>query len=143
MAIDTTNEKLAMLNFGMPFQPNLPLSPSTLGQDDQQQLLWGYPGILWSAVVQVFNWITPTDAPAGTVAEIVILADDWASVIEAGQATSAAGSGTYTGETVWEFQAASTPTNGEKRLAFWHQWDSDKETASIFGGAAIAEAVLQ
>jgi hypothetical protein len=49
MAIDTINKKLALLSFGQVFQPNLPMSPSTLGQDDRQQLLWGYPGILWSA----------------------------------------------------------------------------------------------
>ena len=29
----------------------MPTSPSTLGQDDDQQLLWGYPGILWSTGV--------------------------------------------------------------------------------------------
>jgi hypothetical protein len=49
VAIDTTNEKLALLNLTMPFYPPLPVSPSTLGADDQQQLLWGFPGILWGA----------------------------------------------------------------------------------------------
>jgi hypothetical protein len=47
--IDTTNKKLALINFGSVFQTPLPMSPGTLGQDDRQQLLWGYPGILWSA----------------------------------------------------------------------------------------------
>jgi hypothetical protein len=49
MAIDTNNKKLAVMEFGDIWEPGLPISPSTLGQDDQQQLLWGYPGILWSA----------------------------------------------------------------------------------------------
>lgn len=44
--IDTTNEKLSLME-GEVWEPGLPLSPSTLGQDDRQQLLWGYPGILW------------------------------------------------------------------------------------------------
>ena len=50
MAIDTTNEKFALLSFGRSTEPmNIPVSPSSLGADDSQQLLWGYPGILWGA----------------------------------------------------------------------------------------------
>lgn len=49
MAIDSTNERLALINFGQVWQPALPIAPGALGQDDQQQLLWGYPGILWGA----------------------------------------------------------------------------------------------
>lgn len=135
MAIDTTNKKLGLINLMMPFQPNLPVSPGSLGQDDKQQLLWGYPGILWGAVVQVFHWVVPTNAPDGTAAELVILADDWQSVLDTGQATALSGE--------WEFTSNITPGAGDKRLAFWHQWDQDPETQSIFGGAAIAEAVLQ
>lgn len=33
------------------WEPGLPLSPGTLGQDDKQQLLWGYPGILWGVLL--------------------------------------------------------------------------------------------
>ena len=32
-------------------EPALPISPGTFGQDDQQQLLWGYPGVLWATPV--------------------------------------------------------------------------------------------
>lgn len=48
MAIDTTNEKLALMEEEL-WEPALPISPSTFGQDDQQQLLWGFPGVLWQA----------------------------------------------------------------------------------------------
>lgn len=47
MAISTNTEKLAVINFCNTLFPPLPLSPGALGQDDQQQLLWGYPGVLW------------------------------------------------------------------------------------------------
>lgn len=30
------------------WEPALPISPGTFGQDDKQQLLWGYPGIAWA-----------------------------------------------------------------------------------------------
>lgn len=49
MPITTDNEKLAVMEWGNPWEPALPLSPGTLGQDDQQQLLWGFPGVLWGA----------------------------------------------------------------------------------------------
>lgn len=69
MAIDTNTEKLALIHFGAVFQPPLPLSPGTLEQDDQQQLLWGYPGILWGApaapvAVPDSPHYTPIVAPA-------------------------------------------------------------------------------
>lgn len=50
MAIDTINKKLAVMEFGDVWEPGLPLSPGTLEQDDKQQLLLGYPGILWQIV---------------------------------------------------------------------------------------------
>ena len=52
MAIDTINEKLALMEETIPWEPGLPMSPGTIGQDDQQQLIWGYPGILWGAPVE-------------------------------------------------------------------------------------------
>lgn len=49
MAIDTANEQFALISFGRTTEPmNLPVSP-TWGSDDQQHVLWGYPGILWGA----------------------------------------------------------------------------------------------
>lgn len=47
------NNQLALLSFCNVLAPNLPASPGTLGQDDQQQLLWGYPGVLWGTVTTV------------------------------------------------------------------------------------------
>jgi hypothetical protein len=54
--IDTINKKLALINFGSVFQTPLPMSPGTLGQDDRQQLLWGYPGILWQTYAGI-EWV--------------------------------------------------------------------------------------
>ena len=53
MAIDTTNKKLALMEWGQVGEPGLPISPGTFGQDDKQQLLWGYPGVLWTSIVGV------------------------------------------------------------------------------------------
>jgi len=49
MSINTTNEKLALIEYGDVFQPGIPISADGIGQDDKQQLLWDYPGILWGA----------------------------------------------------------------------------------------------
>ena len=51
MAIDTTNEKLALMEWCNVWEPGLPISPGAFGQDDKQQLLWGYPGITWATAV--------------------------------------------------------------------------------------------
>ena len=53
-ALSTDNEKLAAMEWCQVWEPGLPLSPGTLEQDDQQQLLWGFPAILWGipAVVE-------------------------------------------------------------------------------------------
>ena len=51
MAIDTNNKKLAVMELDQAYEPGLPLSPGVFGQDDKQQLLWGYPGILWEEVI--------------------------------------------------------------------------------------------
>lgn len=50
MPITTENGQLAALNFGGQWGAPLPLSPGAIGQDDQQQLLWGFPEILWGEV---------------------------------------------------------------------------------------------
>ena len=50
MAIDTDNKKLAVMEWGIDYEPGLPISPGAFGQDDKQQLLWGYPGILWASI---------------------------------------------------------------------------------------------
>jgi hypothetical protein len=50
VAIDTVNEKLAVMEWCSIWEPGLPLNPGAFGQDDQQQLVWDYPGILWGEV---------------------------------------------------------------------------------------------
>ena len=56
MAIDTNDKKLAVMQMGMPFAPAIVLNEtSPFSQGDQQQLLWGYPGILWGELVRGFG----------------------------------------------------------------------------------------
>lgn len=44
MAIDTTNEQLALMESEQVYEPGLPMvSASTIDNRDQRQLLWGYP----------------------------------------------------------------------------------------------------
>lgn len=47
-SISLDNEKLAFMEWGIPWEPGLPVNPGSFGQDDKQQLLWGYPDILWA-----------------------------------------------------------------------------------------------
>lgn len=46
--VDTDNEKLAIMEWCSVWEPGLPMSPGAFGQDDQQQLLNDYPGVLWA-----------------------------------------------------------------------------------------------
>ena len=57
MAIDTNNEKLALISLLAPFNAPVPISADGLDQADNQHLLAGYPGILWSggALVRAFG----------------------------------------------------------------------------------------
>ncbi len=48
MAIDTNNEKLALIEYGDVFQFGVPISADGIDQADNQQLLWDYPGLLWA-----------------------------------------------------------------------------------------------
>ncbi len=52
-AIATDNGKLAVMEWDLDWEPGLPLSPGAFGQEDQQQLLWGFPEILWAAAIIV------------------------------------------------------------------------------------------
>jgi len=45
----TDTDKLAVMEWGLVWEPGLPLLPGTIDQADQQQLLWGFPGVLWAA----------------------------------------------------------------------------------------------
>lgn len=51
MPIDTDNGKLALLRLSQPWLPPMPFGdegdPDSFGQDDRQQLLWGFPEVLW------------------------------------------------------------------------------------------------
>lgn len=50
MAIDSTNEKFALITLLQPWNTPIPISADGLGQDDKQHLIWGYPGILWATI---------------------------------------------------------------------------------------------
>lgn len=46
--IDTTDQKLALMEWCQVWEPALPIEESDpFDQGDKQQMLWGYPGILW------------------------------------------------------------------------------------------------
>jgi len=47
MAITTINSKLGIMEWCQVYEPGLPVSPGALGQDDKQQLLNDYPGVLY------------------------------------------------------------------------------------------------
>ena len=56
MVIDTNDKKLAVMQWNIPFAPAVVLSEtSPFSQGDKQQLLWGYPGILWGELMQGFG----------------------------------------------------------------------------------------
>ena len=55
MAIDTNNEKFALITYQQPFNTPLPVSADGLGQADNQHLIWQYPGILWSELEEKGN----------------------------------------------------------------------------------------
>ena len=65
MAISTDNDKLAIMELDNWSEPGLPLSPGTLGTDDQQQLIMGYPGLAYSGApalgVAVFSRVIGPD----------------------------------------------------------------------------------
>jgi len=51
MAIDTNNEKLSLLYYQLPFGPPPLPGGVEMDQADSQQMLGGYPGILWSELI--------------------------------------------------------------------------------------------
>ena len=58
MAIDTNDEKLALIYLGQVFHPNLPMAhDGSFSQGEKQQFLWGYPGVLWAAGAAMANAI--------------------------------------------------------------------------------------
>jgi len=60
MAIDTINEKLALIEYDEVYQPGIPISNDGIDQADKQQLLWGYPGILWQVIGLAVGIVTMT-----------------------------------------------------------------------------------
>ena len=61
MAINTINEKRALMLLGMPFM-DPPISADGIDQADQQQLLNEYPGFEWSELAtgrRGIAWIVP------------------------------------------------------------------------------------
>lgn len=51
MAIDTTNEKLSVMEMEDIWEPAIPLSSLINTRADFQQLIWGYSGILWHSLL--------------------------------------------------------------------------------------------
>ena len=49
MAIDTANEKLALITYQQMWNTPVPISSDGIGQDDRQHLLAQYPGILYAS----------------------------------------------------------------------------------------------
>jgi len=49
MSITTVNDKIGIMEFCIVWESGLPISPGALGQDDQQQLIGGYPGVAWTS----------------------------------------------------------------------------------------------
>ena len=48
MAITTSDDKLAIMEWDNIWEPGIPMLPNTpFDQGNKQQLLWGYPGVLW------------------------------------------------------------------------------------------------
>jgi hypothetical protein len=48
VAITTDNDKFGVIEWCSVWEPGLPFAPGTLGQDDKQQLLHDYPGVLYA-----------------------------------------------------------------------------------------------
>jgi len=80
MAIDTINKKLALLEYEELYQPCLPISSDGLDQADNQQLLAGYPGILWEIKRgEVSPWLVSSKlagVPEIEEIESVVVGDD-------------------------------------------------------------------
>lgn len=81
MAIDTNNEKLALISYNQPFNPAIPISSDGLDWDDKQHLIWQYPGLEWETPGAVTDnnklalityhqpWNTPIPAPVGVMTQ--------------------------------------------------------------------------
>jgi len=75
MAINTVNEKLALISLLQPWNVPIPISADGIDQADQQQLLWGYPGLLWDIIagsyelVEVFGELTELVEVVGELLE--------------------------------------------------------------------------
>ena len=47
MAIDTSNEKFALIGWLQPWSANIPVSISSIGSGEKKQFVWEYPGLEW------------------------------------------------------------------------------------------------
>ena len=48
---EVDNDKVAFMEWCNVWEPGMPFSPGTLSVADRQQLLWGFPGILWDVIL--------------------------------------------------------------------------------------------
>ena len=75
MAITTDNEKLSLINFGNVFMPSVFFEGGVIDQGQQQQFVWGYPGVLWAVNInktaeeKLFAALSSSTALASLVSE--------------------------------------------------------------------------
>lgn len=83
MAIDTFNEKLALIEYLEPYHVGIPVSNDGLDQADKQQLLAEYPGFLWGVpeLPQVAPWLI-FSMQLGTPGFIVAKNDSELSIVK-------------------------------------------------------------
>jgi hypothetical protein len=74
VSIETDNGRLALMALWQPWLPSLPFGdePASIDQADQQQLLWGFPEVLWNETVTVTPPITDAVLNFSSVADATL-----------------------------------------------------------------------
>ena len=57
MAVDSRDKRMSLIGLAAPVPAVLPNPDGAFSQGDRQQLLWGYPGILWAELVDLSGQI--------------------------------------------------------------------------------------
>lgn len=55
MPIATDTGKLAIMELDADWEPGLPLLPASLDQAARQQLIWGFPEVLWGVATPDYD----------------------------------------------------------------------------------------
>lgn len=80
MSILTDNEKISLIDWGLPWESGIPLSPAAINQAVKQQLIWGYAGILWGSPVVVCPTTVFTDRLLDDIDEVFLNTEEFAIV---------------------------------------------------------------